>query len=183
MNITDAYFDPTGSYLWAIGCDPVPEAPSNYSTHILTLCAAPPNNSGPALTFQGTGNYTDLTGPGATSYLVCQIAPKTTVIQAEYAGDNINLRVESVSSPTQDAGGPAGFFAMYIITDLVWHQQAVTVNGVADQLLQLSVSVDADQYVKIVVSALSDLKRWNSTRYPQEQYLQGVVEYSASVCS
>ncbi|KAJ7118308.1 hypothetical protein C8R44DRAFT_878916 [Mycena epipterygia] len=146
MNITDAYVDSKGEYLWAIGCDPVPEAPNNYT-----------------LILQATGNYTDLTGPSATSYLVCQIAPKTTLIQAEYAGD-INLSLESVSSPAQHAGGAAGFFAMYIITDLVWHQQAVTVNGVADQLLELSMNVDADQYFKIV-----------------EQYLQGVVEYSASI--
>ncbi|KAJ6629697.1 hypothetical protein B0H10DRAFT_1986334 [Mycena sp. CBHHK59/15] len=146
MNITDAYVDSKGEYLWAIGCDPVPEAPNNYT-----------------LILQSTGNYTNLTGPSETSYLVCQIAPKTTVIRAYYAG-SINVSTESAGSTTLHAGGAAGFFAMYIITDLVWHQQAVNVNGVAGQLLELSENVGADQRFKIV-----------------EQYLQGVVEYSASI--
>ncbi|KAJ6523950.1 hypothetical protein DFH09DRAFT_1190138 [Mycena vulgaris] len=146
MNITDVYFDSKGEYMWAIGCDPVPNAPNNYT-----------------LILQATGNYTDITGPSETSYLVCQIAPTTSVVSVDYFG-GINVALESVSPPALDAGGAAGFFAMYIITDLVWHQQAVNVNGVADQLQQLLGSVGADKRLTIV-----------------EQYLQGVAEYSASI--
>ncbi|KAJ7718768.1 hypothetical protein DFH07DRAFT_1011479 [Mycena maculata] len=146
MNITDAYVKASGEYLWAIGCDPLPEAPNNYT-----------------LILQSSGNYTTLTGPGGTSYLVCQIAPKTTVIQADYDGD-INATVQSVNRTTANAGGTAGAFAMYIITDLVWHQQGMTVNSVADQLLELSDNVAAERRLEVV-----------------EQYLKGVVEYSASI--
>ncbi|KAJ7687598.1 hypothetical protein B0H17DRAFT_1069647 [Mycena rosella] len=146
MNVTDVYFDSKGEYLWALGCDPTPDAPNNYT-----------------LILQATGNYTDLTGPSDTSYLVCQIAPTTSVVLVDYAG-GINVTVESVGPPALDAGGAAGFFAMYIITDLVWHQQALNVNGVADQLQELLENVGADKRLKIV-----------------EQYVQGVVEYSASI--
>ncbi|KAJ6565805.1 hypothetical protein DFH09DRAFT_1363606 [Mycena vulgaris] len=146
MNVTDAYFDSKGEYMWAIGCDPVPDAPSNYT-----------------LILQATGNYRDITGPSETSYLVCQIAPTTSVVHVDYV-DSINVTVESVDPPALDAGGAAGFFAMYIITDVVWHQQAVNMNGVADQLKELLENVGADKRLKIV-----------------EQYLQGVAEYSASI--
>ncbi|KAJ7506945.1 hypothetical protein B0H11DRAFT_2271513 [Mycena galericulata] len=146
MNITDAYVMAQGEYLWAVGCDPVPEAPNNYT-----------------LIFQATGNYTDLTGPSDTSYLVCQLAPKITQSRADYAND-INVTMQSADLGTLDAGGAAGFFAMYIITDLVWHRQGVDVNGVADQLIELSENVDADQQPRIM-----------------EKYLQGVIEYSASI--
>ncbi|KAJ6562103.1 hypothetical protein B0H19DRAFT_92900 [Mycena capillaripes] len=146
MNITDVYFDSKGEYLWAIACDPVEHAPNNYT-----------------LILQATGNYTDLTGASETSYLVCEVAPATSVVSVNYAG-GINVDIESVGPPAPHAGGAAGFFAMYIITDLVWHQQGVNVNGVADQLQELLENVGAGQRLQIV-----------------EQYLQGVVEYSASI--
>jgi hypothetical protein len=118
-------------------------------------CRAELNDFRPALILQATGNYTTLTGPSETSYLVCQIAPKTTVIRADYAGEiNAGVESESAPSPTQGAGGAAGFFAMYMITDVVWHQQGINVNGVAEQLLELSYNADRDQRSKIVVSNL-----------------------------
>jgi hypothetical protein len=43
---------------------------------------------------------------------------------------------------------------MYIITDLVWHQQGVNVNGVADQLRELLENVSADKHLQIFVSSL-----------------------------
>ncbi|KAJ7605689.1 hypothetical protein DFH06DRAFT_1487151 [Mycena polygramma] len=146
MNITDAYFDSTGEYMWAISCDPMPSAPNAYT-----------------LILKATGNYTELTGAGDTSYLVCQIAPTVTNVRVDYAG-NINVTVDSFGPPTSDAAGAAGFFAMYVITDLVWHQQAVNMNAVANQLQELWKNTAADTGVKAV-----------------EQYLQGVVEYSASI--
>jgi hypothetical protein len=33
VNMTDAYVSADGEYLWAVGCDPTPEASNNYSTH------------------------------------------------------------------------------------------------------------------------------------------------------
>ncbi|KAF7343922.1 hypothetical protein MVEN_01680900 [Mycena venus] len=150
MNLTDAYVSADGEYLWAVGCDPTPEAPNNYT-----------------LILQATGNYTDLTGRSETSYLVCQIAPKATMVRADYAGEiNVSLMEssESAGPPTIAAGGAAGFYAMYFITDLVWHQQGITVNGVADQLVELSESVADDERFKIV-----------------EKYLQGVIEFGASI--
>ncbi|KAJ7728183.1 hypothetical protein B0H14DRAFT_3001280, partial [Mycena olivaceomarginata] len=141
---TDAYVSADGECLWAVGCDPTPEASDNYSN----------------------GNYTDLTGRSETSYLVCQIAPKVTIVRADYAGEiNVSLMEspESAGTPTVAAGGVAGFFAMYIITDFVWHQQGITVNGVADQLVELSENIADDERFKI------------------ESYLRGVIEYSASI--
>ncbi|KAJ7043367.1 hypothetical protein C8F04DRAFT_1074525 [Mycena alexandri] len=148
MNITDAYTKdgPDAAYLWAIGCDPVAAAPNNYT-----------------LIMQASGNYSELSGSVDTSYLVCQISPKMTVINAEYDGE-VNSIVQSVNGTSVDGGGAAGKFAMYIITDLVWHQQGLTVNGVAEQLLELSKTVGDDQRFQVV-----------------EQYLQGVVEYSGSI--
>ncbi|KAJ7607253.1 hypothetical protein DFH06DRAFT_215941 [Mycena polygramma] len=143
MNVTDAYYDVKGEYMWAISCDPLPSSPNAYT-----------------MVFKATGNYTDLTGAGDTSYLVCHVAPATTDVHVEYAGD-INVTVSSVAPPSPNAGGPAGFFAMYVITDLVWHQQAVSMNAVANQLQEL---LSADSGLTAV-----------------EQYLQGVVEYSASI--
>ncbi|KAJ6565779.1 hypothetical protein DFH09DRAFT_1314569 [Mycena vulgaris] len=132
MNITDAYFDSKGNTCGQLD---------------VIQCQMPP-------IITATGNYTDITGPSETSYLVCQIAPTTSVVSVDYSG-GINVALESVSPPALDAGGAAGFFAMYIITDLVWHQQAVN---------QLLGSVGADKRLTIV-----------------EQYLQGVAEYSASI--
>ncbi|KAJ7176755.1 hypothetical protein C8R46DRAFT_1245707 [Mycena filopes] len=148
MNITDAYAEAghQAAYLWALGCDPVAAAPNNYT-----------------LIMQGSGNYSNLSGPGDTSYLVCQISPKITVIDANYDGE-VNATVQSANTIPVDGGGTAGAYAMYILTDLVWHQQGITVNGVAEQLLELSEGVGEDQSFQVV-----------------EQYLQGVVEYSASI--
>ncbi|KAJ7649381.1 hypothetical protein DFH06DRAFT_380832 [Mycena polygramma] len=146
VNLTDVYFDSKGEYMWAVGCDPTPAAPNDYS-----------------LILQATGNYTDLSGADKTSYLVCQIAPTTSVVHVDYA-NGINALVQSVDPPASNAGGAAGFFAMYIITDLVWHQQALNVNGVADQLQELLENVAADKRLEVIA-----------------QYLQGVVEYSASI--
>jgi hypothetical protein len=88
---------------------------------------------------------------------VCQIAPKTTVIRADYAGE-INWGVESESPPslTLGAGGAAGQFAMYTIAGVVFQQQGLLGNGVADQLLGLWSNTDGgpDQSSKIVVSHL-----------------------------
>lgn len=135
---------------------------------------------------QATGNYTDLTGRSETSYLVCQIAPKATIVQADYAGEiNVSLieSPESAGSATVAAGGAAGFFAMYIITDLVWHQQGITVNGVADQLVELSENVADDERFKIVVSPILYVKSHCPLTQTtiKESYLRGVIEYSASV--
>ncbi|KAJ7184104.1 hypothetical protein C8R46DRAFT_1208342 [Mycena filopes] len=148
MNITDAYTEAgnEAAYLWALGCDPVAAAPNNYT-----------------LIMQGSGNYSSLSGPGDTSYLVCQVSPKITAINANYNGE-VNATVQSANATVVDAGGTAGVFAMYILTDLVWHQQGIRVNGVAEQLLELSEAVGEDQSFQVV-----------------EQYLQGVVEYSASI--
>ncbi|KAJ7634408.1 hypothetical protein FB45DRAFT_908828 [Roridomyces roridus] len=151
MNITDAYFKASGQYLWAVGCDPEPSAPNNYT-----------------LIFGSSGNYTGITGSGENSYMVCDVAPRMTVVQADYIGESISpiVDVSKNSSTAVTAGGAAGVFAMYILTDLVWHQQGITVNGVADQLLELSDTMQG-----------GDEQRFKIT----EQYLQGVVEYSGSV--
>ncbi|KAJ7119363.1 hypothetical protein C8R43DRAFT_1112472 [Mycena crocata] len=146
MNMTDAYVDAGKPYMWALVCDPISTAPNNYT-----------------LILQGRVNYTDLTGTSEDSYLVCQIAPKTTIVQAGYYAGDINFNLTSESLANLPAGGPAGFFAMYIVTDLVWHSQGNANNAMADQLVVLLENIETDQS-KIV-----------------EEYLKGVIEYSASI--
>ncbi|KAJ7658246.1 hypothetical protein DFH06DRAFT_1327533 [Mycena polygramma] len=144
LNVSEVlYFAGGGSYLWSLSCDPTPDVPNNYT-----------------LILQDNMN---LTTPDDTSYLVCQIAPTTSTVHVNYASE-ISANVETVGPPLMHAGGPAGFFGMLMISDVVFDEQSSFGNGMANQVLELASNGGGDKQVEIL-----------------EQYLQGVIEYSASV--
>ncbi|KAJ6472836.1 hypothetical protein C8R47DRAFT_1076739 [Mycena vitilis] len=125
-------------YLWALFCD-------GATAYILIAQA-----SG----ISSESNYTTITGSSNTSYLVCQIAPATTIVSANYAGV-INVTVESVGPPNSDggfAGGAGGSFAIYTIWTMVFRQQGLESNSVADQLQGLmNNSVPTDTSLRAVI--------------------------------
>ncbi|KAJ6461172.1 hypothetical protein C8R47DRAFT_1327535 [Mycena vitilis] len=142
MNQTEIIVGEESPYMWVLVCDPTPDSPNNY-TMILQ-------------------HNTDLTPPSNASYLVCRVAPTTSAVRVNYAGE-ISVTVESLGPPV-DAGGIAGSNAMSMVVNLVVAEQSLVGNGMANQLLELTANGGANEEIEIL-----------------EQYLQGVVEYSASV--
>lgn len=144
-------FTGNGPYMWTIFCD----TPNAY-----TLIAQAWGTSDAT-----SSNYTGITGWSNTSYLVCNIAPITTVVSAYYS-EAINVKVESVSPApnTTSAGGAAGNVGIFTIYYLVGRQQAMQSNSVADQLQGLINTAPPDMGLHAV-----------------EAYLQGVIEMSTSL--
>ncbi|KAJ6461925.1 hypothetical protein C8R47DRAFT_104179 [Mycena vitilis] len=141
------------------------EAPEGEYMWAIACGPTPDDPNSHTLIMQSSPYYQDLTGDGFgqnQTSLVCKITPSTSMVRADYNSE-INVTVQSVGPPLAAGGGAAGYFAMTMLTNLVLNQQSSTQNGVGGQLLELIDNVGADKRLEIV-----------------EQYVQGVVEYSAS---
>ncbi|KAJ7495019.1 hypothetical protein FB451DRAFT_1360023 [Mycena latifolia] len=136
------------------------EAPS----YILMIACGPANNNY-TLVFVSAGEYEAPT-------TVCTLSPKITKVVVDYS-DPFSFSgtigtTTAVEGAVPDPDGPAGFYAVSTISNMLFFAQAIASNIMGDQINSVLTDVSDDDFDTFKLALT-------------EEYIRGVAEYSGSV--